>query len=91
MSITPWNPTVFGRNLPKECRNKISEFQKAGHKVLCVAFPPTGGNRWSVITDQTFFNRNIPDECHQKMLEFQNAGHKVTWVAFRPQAATGGV
>ena len=82
--MIPWNPTVFGRNLPKECQDKIVAFQKGGQKILCVAFPPARGNRWSVITDQTFFNRNIPDECHQKMLEFQNAGQKILWVAYPP-------
>lgn len=82
--MSSWNPTVFSKNLPKECRDKIAEFQKEGHKILCVAFPPGGGNRWSVITNKGFFNRGIPDECHEKMREFHKAGAKVLWVAFPP-------
>ena len=82
--MSPWNPTVFSKNIPKECRDKIAEFQTAGHKILDVAFPAEGGNRWSVVTDKGFFNRGIPDECHDKMREFHAAGEKVIWVAFPP-------
>ncbi len=80
--MTPWNPTVFSKNIPKECRDKIAEFRNDGRRIVCVAFPPGGGNRWSVITDTGFFNRGIPDECHQKMREFHQAGEKVVSVAF---------
>jgi CubicO group peptidase (beta-lactamase class C family) len=49
-----------------------------------VAFPPEGGNRWSVINAEGFFNRGIPDECHDKMREFHRAGERVVAVAFPP-------
>jgi hypothetical protein len=74
--------SFFNRNIPDECHNKMNEFLKAGHKLVCVAFPPAGGNSWSVVTDKSFFNRNIPDECHNKMNEFLKAGHKLRLVAF---------
>jgi CubicO group peptidase (beta-lactamase class C family)/uncharacterized protein YkuJ len=82
--MTAWNPTVFSKNIPKECRNKIAEFRNEGRRIVCVAFPPEGGNRWSVITDSNFFNRGIPDECHDKMREFHADGKRVVWVAFPP-------
>ena len=77
--------TCFARNIPDECFQKILEFQRKREKIHCVAFPPRGGNRWSIITEKGFFNRNIPDECHQKMREFQNSGNRVRWVAFPPK------
>jgi CubicO group peptidase (beta-lactamase class C family) len=53
-----------------------------------VAFPPAGGNSWSVINDHgAYFNRNIPDECHHQMGELSKNGAKLTYVAFPP---TGG-
>nr|SPS05429.1 protein of unknown function [Candidatus Nitrotoga fabula] len=82
--MTPWNPTVFNKNIPKECQDRIASFQQEGHKILCIAFPAEGGNRWSLITNRGFFNRGIPDECHDKMREFHKAGEKVVWVAFPP-------
>jgi len=27
--MLPWNPTVFSKNIPKECRDKIAEFHTA--------------------------------------------------------------
>ena len=51
-----------------------------------MAFPPQGGNSWSVVNDQgVFFNRGIPDECHQKMQELSKDGAKIVCVAFPPQ------
>ncbi len=78
------NSTCLDRNIPDECHEKLKSFINGGHRIIWVAFPPGGGNSWSVITDKTFFNRGIPDECHQKMKEFFNAGHKLLCVAFPP-------
>lgn len=74
--------TLFARNIPDECYDKIKNYQRKGEKILCVAFHPRGGNRWSIITNKGFFNRNIPDECHDKMREMHNAGRCPTFVAF---------
>jgi hypothetical protein len=77
MSTTYWN-----RNIPDEAHQKIVEFVANGHEIIWVAFPPAGGNRWSIITDKTFFNRNVPDECHKSMGDLHAAGHKLRCVAF---------
>jgi murein DD-endopeptidase MepM/ murein hydrolase activator NlpD len=79
MSTIIWN-----RNIADEAHQKMIELRTAGHELVWLAFPPPGGNRWSLITDKTFFNRNIPDECHDKMGELRNAGHKLMCVAFPP-------
>ena len=79
MSTIIWN-----RNIADEAHQKMIELRTAGHELVWLAFPPPGGNRWSLITDKTFFNRNIPDECHDKMVELRNAGHKLVSVAFPP-------
>ena len=79
MSTIYWN-----RNIPDECHQKIGELIAGGHEVTWVAFPPAGGNRWSILTNQSFFNRNISEECHQKMVELLSAGHKLRCVAFPP-------
>ena len=51
-----------------------------------MAFPPQGGNSWSIVNSNgAFFNRNIPDECHQKMQELAKDGAKIVCVAFPPQ------
>jgi hypothetical protein len=77
--------TIFwNRNISGEAHEKMKAFASSGHNIMWIAFPPPGGNRWSIITDKTFFNRNIPQECHDKMLEFQAAGHKLKCVAFPP-------
>lgn len=76
------NVSYHNRNIPDECHDKMKALHAAGHKLVCVAFPPQGANSWSVITDKTFFNRNIPDECHDKMKALRAAGHKPRWVAF---------
>ncbi|MDG2487562.1 MAG: serine hydrolase [Roseibacillus sp.] len=75
---------VFTRNIPEECREKLHEYAKAKHKILCVSFPPGGENRWTIITDRLFFNRNTPAGCHEKMWEFRRAGHEILCVAYPP-------
>ncbi|MCA8955391.1 MAG: serine hydrolase [Planctomycetes bacterium] len=76
--------TYFNRNIASECDTRIQSFAAAGHKILCVAFPPAGGNSWSIVTDKTFYNRNVPTELHTQMLAYYNAGHKILCVAFPP-------
>jgi surface antigen len=69
--------TVFwNRNIADEAHQKMKEFIADGQDITWIAFAPPGGNRWSVVTNQTFFNRNIPDECHQKMKDFVDAGQQ---------------
>jgi CubicO group peptidase (beta-lactamase class C family) len=76
----------FNRNIPDECHQKMGEFAGAGDDVIWVAFPPGGGNRWSIVTKSgAYFNRNIPDECHQKMHDLSQNGAKIVCVAFPPQ------
>src|SRR6266567_5700117 len=76
----------FNRNIPDECHQKMQELSKDGAKIVSVAFPPQGGNSWSIVNDKgVLFNRNIPDECHQKMQELSKDGAKIICVAFPPQ------
>ena len=75
---------VFTRNIPEECREKLHEYAQAKHKILCVSFPPGGGNRWTIVTDRLFVNRNTPAGCHEKMWEFRRAGHEILCVAYPP-------
>ena len=76
----------FNRNISEECHQKVSEFVSAGNDVIWVAFPPGGGNRWSVVTKSgAYFNRNIPEECHQKMHDLSQNGARIIRVAFPPQ------
>jgi CubicO group peptidase (beta-lactamase class C family) len=79
------NANYYNRGVPAECDAKMESYLAAGHRMVCVAFPPQGGNSWSLITDKTFFNRNIPDECHAKINEYHDAGHKIQCVAFPPK------
>jgi len=82
---TDWKAgNVFTRNIPEECREKLHDYAKAKHKILCVSFPPGGENRWTIITDRLFFNRNTPAGCHEKMWEFRRAGHEILCVAYPP-------
>ena len=71
-------------NVPGECHTKMLGFRAAGETILSVAFPPAGGNSWSVVTDRSFFNRGVPSECHAKMQEFRQAGQQILCVAFVP-------
>jgi CubicO group peptidase (beta-lactamase class C family) len=76
----------FNRNIPDECHQKIKEFASARDDVIWVAFPPGGGNRWSIVAKSgAYFNRNIPDECHQKMHDLSQNGARIIRVAFPPQ------
>ena len=76
----------FNRNIPDECHQKMRDFTSSGNDIAWVAFPPGGGNRWSVVSRSgAFFNRNIPDECHQKMQDLSANGAKIVCVAFPPQ------
>src|SRR5215510_3679790 len=76
----------FNRNIPDECHQKMRDFASSGNDIAWVAFPPGGGNRWSVVSKSgAFFNRNIPDECHQKMQDLSANGAKIVCVAFPPQ------
>jgi len=43
---------VFARDIPEECQEKLNAYALAGHQILCVAFPPAGGNRWTIVTDE---------------------------------------
>jgi CubicO group peptidase (beta-lactamase class C family) len=57
-----------------------------GAKIICVAFPPQGGNSWSIINDKgDYLNSHIPDECDQKMEDLSQNGAKIICVAFPPQ------
>ncbi|MHC5065841.1 MAG: hypothetical protein ACYTG5_17900 [Planctomycetota bacterium] len=76
--------TFFNRNVPQELHDSMVTLRNAGHTILSVAFPPAGGNSWSLVTDQAFLNRNVPQDCHNKMIEFANAGHQILGVAFPP-------
>ncbi|KAM6513152.1 hypothetical protein FALCPG4_015617 [Fusarium falciforme] len=78
------NTPFFSRGIPAECHEKMKAFANAGHRINWVAFPPGGGNSWSIVTNRTFFNRNIPEECHEKMRTFLDAGHAILCVAFPP-------
>lgn len=80
--MTAWNPTVYARDIPDACRTQIDDLRAAGHRLLCVAFPAAGGNRWSIITDRTFVNANIPQPCHDRMVALRDAGHRLLCVAF---------
>ncbi len=67
--------TYFNRNITAEANMRIKNFAAAGHKIICVAFPVAGGNRYSIVTDETFYNPNVPAEMHSKMLSYWKAGH----------------
>jgi hypothetical protein len=61
----------------------MQDLSKNGAKIVCVAFPPQGGNSWSVVNDQGgYFNRNIPDEAHMFMGFFSSVYGPVRIVAF---------
>ncbi len=61
----------------------MQELSQGGAKVVCVAFPPQGGNSWSVVNDQgAFFNRNVADEAHMYMGYFSEVYGPVRVVAF---------
>jgi CubicO group peptidase (beta-lactamase class C family) len=76
----------FNRKIPDECHEKMKELSAGGTEIAWVAFPPGGGNRWSVVTKTGgYFNRNIPDECHKQMGELSKNGAKIVCVAFPPQ------
>src|SRR5258706_528458 len=73
----------FNRSIPDECHQKMEDLSAAGDDVTWVAFPPGGGNRWSIITKKgAFVNRNIPDEAHMYMGFFSAVYGPVRIVAF---------
>ena len=75
--------TFFNRRIPDECHEKMKELSAGGTEIAWVAFPPGGGNRWSVVTNTGgYFNRNIPDECHMYMGFFSAVYGSVRIVAF---------
>ena len=37
----------FNRNIPDECHQQMENLSQNGAKIVCVAFPPQGGNGWS--------------------------------------------
>ena len=46
----------------------MHDLSQNGAKIICVAFPPQGGNSWSIINDKgAYLNRNVPDELHMLM------------------------
>lgn len=76
----------FNRNISDECHQKMKEFASAGDDVIWVAFPPGGGDRWSIVAKSgAYFNRNIPAECHQKMHDLSQNGARLIRVVFPPQ------
>ena len=76
----------FNRNISDECHQKMRDLSAAGDDTVWTAFPPGGGNRWSIVTKSgAYFNRNIPEECHQKMHDLSQNGAKIIRVAFPPQ------
>jgi hypothetical protein len=72
------------RGIPEACAVKVHELLGAGEKIRCIAFPPHGGNSWSIVTDKRTVSNNIASECVQKMVEFMTSGSAVIWVAFPP-------
>lgn len=76
--------TFHTRNLPGACEAQMNSLVAAGHQIRFVAFPPAGGDRWSIVTDRGFYNRNVPSELHSKMTSYRQAGHKILCVAFPP-------
>ncbi|TVP44636.1 MAG: class A beta-lactamase-related serine hydrolase [Gemmatimonadales bacterium] len=83
--MSAWNPTVYSRNIPLECRNRLGSLRAEGHRILCVAFPPAGGNRWCIVTDKDVVPRNIPTECRDRIQTFRSEGHRILCVAFPPE------
>jgi CubicO group peptidase (beta-lactamase class C family) len=76
----------FNRNISDECHQKMKDLSAAGDDTVWMAFPPGGGNRWSIVSKSgAYFNRNIPEECHQKMHDLSQNGAKIIRVAFPPQ------
>lgn len=77
--------TIFwNRNIPNEAHQAMKSMVGSGEDIVWVAYPPGGGNRYSVIAANGYVNRNVPDELHQKMGEFKAAGHRLLCVAFPP-------
>ena len=76
----------FNRKITGECHQKMREFSDVGDDIVWVAFPPGGGNRWSIVAKSgAYYNHNIPQDCHQKMHDLSQNDAKVTRVAFPPQ------
>lgn len=86
--ITTKDGKSFARNIPQECHDKINEFLAQGHIIQHVAFPPKGGNSWTIITDKTFFSRNIPNEAHVEMGNLVKQGKKIKKVVFPTKRST---
>ncbi|MFT4103859.1 MAG: serine hydrolase domain-containing protein [Burkholderiaceae bacterium] len=61
----------------------MAELSKNGARIVRVAFPKQGGNRWSVINDKgVYFNRGIPDEAHMMMGFLAGVHGQVRHIAF---------
>lgn len=86
--ITTKDGKSFARNIPQECHDKINEFLAQGHIIQHVAFPPKGGNSWTIITNKTFFSRNIPNEAHVEMGNLVKQGKKIKKVVFPTKRST---
>ncbi|GEM_PF-1668792 len=80
--VTDDNNVFYNGGVPREFSEKIDELIRDGHEVRCIAFPPLGGNSWSIITDKTFFNRNIPNGANEAMEVFDNNNKTLQWIAF---------
>ena len=39
----------FNRKITVECHQKMKEFSADGDDIVWVAFPPGGGNHWSIV------------------------------------------
>lgn len=63
----------------------MTALSTGGARVVCVAFPPQGGNSWSVVTDKgTYVNRSIADEAHSIMGELTDGYGPLRLMAFDP-------
>ncbi|MEN8125369.1 MAG: hypothetical protein ABFR32_09575 [Bacteroidota bacterium] len=87
------NKGAYGVNIPKELKNKISDFQKKGKKIKSISFPYVANstNAWVIIASSgEFYARGIPDECYKylkKVRDANNSGRsstKLTQVSFTP-------
>ena len=48
-------------NIPSGCKQDVDSLSRNGNRVTCVAFPPQGGDSWTVINSNGgYFNRNPP-------------------------------
>ena len=56
--------------------------QQAGETIQWVAFPPAGGDRWSIITDKGFRNRSVMSEANASMVSMLASPGALRLVAY---------